>query len=115
MGFEIMGAQAQDTSPNDGIKNGPSTGNMPLMVSLKGRPKTRAQLTPLKGWQPKESVLGENTQSPLIRKARYSPIIAHKLSPINRFTIRKENLLHSGRNIVSSSNKETYFLVSSSN
>ena len=50
MGFEKIGAQAQDTSPNVGIKNGPSTSNRPLMVSLKGMPKTRAQLTPLKDW-----------------------------------------------------------------
>ena len=49
MGFEIMGVQAQDTSPNVGIKNGPNTNNRPLMVSLKGRLKTRAQLAPLKG------------------------------------------------------------------
>ena len=49
MGFEIMGAQAQDTSPNVGIKIGHSTRNRPLMVSLKGRPKTRAQFSPLKG------------------------------------------------------------------
>ena len=49
MGFEIIGAQAQDTSPNIGIKNGSSTSNRPLMVSLKGKPKTRAQFTPLKG------------------------------------------------------------------
>ena len=56
MGFEIMGVQVQDTSQNVGIKNGPSTSNMPLMVSLKGRSKTRAQLAPLKGWQPKESI-----------------------------------------------------------
>ena len=59
MGFEIMGAQAQDTSPNVGIKIGPSTSNRPLMVSLKGRPETRAQFAILKGWQPKESVLRE--------------------------------------------------------
>ena len=39
MGFEIIGAQAQDTSPNIGIKNGPSTSNRPLMVS----PKMQAQ------------------------------------------------------------------------
>ena len=49
MGFEIIGAQAQDTSPNVGIKNGHSTSNRPLVVSLKGKPKTRAQLAPLKG------------------------------------------------------------------
>ena len=42
MGFEIMGAQAQDTSPDVGIKIGPGTSNRPLMASLKGRPKTRA-------------------------------------------------------------------------
>ena len=115
MGFEIIGAQAQDTSPNIGIKNEHSTSNRPLMVSLKGRPKTRAQLTPLKGCQPKEFVLRENTQSPQIRKVRYFPIIVHQLSLINQFTIRKETLLPSGRNIVSSSNKETYYSVSSSN
>ena len=92
-----MGAQAQDTSPNVGIKNGPSTSYRPLLVSLKGRPKTRAQLASLKGWQPKEFVLGENTQTPPIRKVRYFPIITHQLSLINRFTIRKENLLPSGR------------------
>ena len=108
MGFEIIGAQAQDTSPNVEIKNGPSTRNRPLMVSLKGRPETRAQFAPLKGWQPKESILGENTQSPPIRKVRYFPIITPQLSLINRFTIRKENLLPSERNIVSSSDKETY-------
>ena len=50
MGFEIIGAQAQDTRPNVGSKNGPSTRNRPLVVSLKGRPKTRAQLAPIKGW-----------------------------------------------------------------
>ena len=80
MGFEIIGAQAQDTSPNVGIKNGPSTSNRPFKVSLKGRLKTRAQLTPLKGWQPKESVLGENILYPPIRKVRYFPIITHQLS-----------------------------------
>ena len=48
MGFEIMGAQVKDTSPNVGIKKGPSTSNRLLMVSLKGRPKTRAQLAPFK-------------------------------------------------------------------
>ena len=42
MGFEIIGVQAQDASLNVGIKNGPSTCNRPLIVSLKGRPKTRA-------------------------------------------------------------------------
>ena len=42
MGFEIMGAQAQDTSLNVGIKNGSSTDNRPLMVFLKDRPETRA-------------------------------------------------------------------------
>ena len=42
IGFEIMGVQAQDTSPNVGIKNGPSTSNRPSMVSLKGMPKMRA-------------------------------------------------------------------------
>ena len=77
MGFEIMGAQAQDTSPNVRIKNGPSTSHRPLMVSLKGRPKTRAQFAPLKGWQPKESVLGENTQSPPIGKVGYFSIIPY--------------------------------------
>ena len=104
MGFEIMGAQAQDTSPNVGIKNWPSARYRPLMVSLKSRPKTRAQLAPLKGWQPKESVLGENTRSPPIRKVRYFPIITPQLSLINWFTIRKENLLPSERNIISSFN-----------
>ena len=64
MGFEIIGAQTQDTSPNVRIKNGSSTSNRPLVVSLKGSPKMRAQLAPLKGWQPKESVLGGSTQSP---------------------------------------------------
>ena len=49
MGFEIMGVQAQDTSPNVGIKNGPSTSHRPLMVSFKDRPEMRAQFTPLKG------------------------------------------------------------------
>ena len=39
MGFEIIGAQAQDASPNVGIKNGPSTSNRPLMVSLNADPK----------------------------------------------------------------------------
>ena len=112
MGFEIIGAQAQDISPNVGIKNGSITSNRPLMVSLKGRPKTRAQLAPLKGWQPKESVLRKSTRSPSIRKVRYFPIIAHQLSFINQFTIRKENLLPSGRKIVSPSNKETYYSVS---
>ena len=29
MGFEIIGVQAQDTSPNVEIKNGPSTSNRP--------------------------------------------------------------------------------------
>ena len=77
MGFEIIGAQTQDTSSNVKIKNGSSTSNRPLVVSLKGSPKMRAQLAPLKGWQPKESVLGGNTQSPPIRKVRYFPIIAH--------------------------------------
>ena len=48
MGFEIMGSQAQDTSPNVGIKNELSTSNRLLKVSLKGRPKTRAQLVPFK-------------------------------------------------------------------
>ena len=104
IGFQIKGTQAQDTSPNVKIKNGPRTSSRPLMVSLKGRPKTRAQLAPLKGWQPKEFVLGENTQSPPIRKVRYSPIITPQLSLINWFTIRKENLIPSERNIVSSSN-----------
>ena len=97
-----MGAQAQDISPNVEIKNGPSTSNRPLMVSLKGKPKTRVQLAPLKGWQPKESVLGENTQSPPISKVRYFPIITPQLSLINRFTKRKENLLSNERNIISS-------------
>ena len=50
MGFEIIGTQAQDTNPNVGIKNEPSTSNRPLMVSLKGRPKTRVKLVPLKDW-----------------------------------------------------------------
>ena len=68
MGFEIIGMQAQDVSPNVEIKNGPSTSNRPLMVSPKYRQKTRAQLTPLKDWYPNESVLEENTQSPPIRK-----------------------------------------------
>ena len=104
MGFEIIGAQAQDTSPNVGIKNGPSTSKRPLMVSLKGRPETRAKFAPLQSWQPKEFVLGENTQSPPIGKVEYFPIIAPQLSLINRFTIRKENLLSSDRNIISSSN-----------
>ena len=115
MGFEIMGAQAQDTSPNAEIKNGLGISNEPLMVSLKGRPKMRAHFAPLKGWQPKDSVLGENTQSPPNGKVRYFPIITRQLSLINRFTIRKENLLPNEKNIVSSSNKETYYLVSSSN
>ena len=104
MGFEIMGAQTQDTSSNVGIKNGSGTSNRPLMVSLKGMPETRAQLAPLKGWQPKESILRENTQSPPIGKVGYFPIIAPQLSLINRFMIRKENLLPSDKNIVSSSN-----------
>ena len=85
------------TQAQNGIKNGPSTSNRPLMTSPKYRPKTRAQFTPLKGWQHKESVLGENTKSPPIRKVRYSPIITPQLSLINWFTIRKENLLPSGR------------------
>ena len=89
MGFEIIGAQAQDTSLNFGIKNGPNTSNRPLIVSLKGRLETRAQLALLKGWQTKESILGENAQSPPIEKVRYFPIISHQLSLINRFTIRK--------------------------
>ena len=110
-----MGAQAQDTSPNVGIKIGPGTSNRPLMVSLKDMPKTRAQFAPLKGWQPKESVLGENTQSPPIGEVRYFPIITSQLSLINRLTIRKENLIPSERNIVSSSNKETCYSMSSSN
>ena len=42
MGFEIMGAQAQDTNLNVEIKNGPNTSNRPLMVSLKGKPEMRA-------------------------------------------------------------------------
>ena len=50
MGFEIIGVQAQDASPNVEIKNGPSTSNRPLMVSLKCRPKTRVQLAHLKDW-----------------------------------------------------------------
>ena len=103
------------TQAQNEIKNGSSTSNRPLMTSPKYRSKTRAQFTPLKGWQPKESILRENTQSPPIGKVRYFPIIAHQLSLINRFTIRKENLLPSGRYIVSSSNKETYYSVSSSN
>ena len=48
MGFEIIDAQAQDTSPTIRIKNGPSTSNRPLMISPKYRPKMRAQLVPLK-------------------------------------------------------------------
>ena len=115
MEFEIMDAQAQDTNPNVGIKIRPSTSNKPLMVSLKFRLEIRAQFALLKGWQPKESVLGENTQSLPIGEVRYFPIITPQLSLINRFTIRKENLLHSERNIVSSSNKETCYSVSSSN
>ena len=103
------------TQAQNGIKNGSSSSNRPLMKSPKYRPKTRAQFTLLKGWQPKESILGENTQSPLIGKVKYFSIISHQLSLINRFTIRKENLLPSGRNIISSSNKETYYSVSSSN
>ena len=103
------------TQAQNGIKNEPSTSNRPLMTSPKYSSKTRAQFTHLKGWQPKESILGENTQSPPIGKVRYFPIIAHQLSLINRFTIRKENLLPSGGNIVSSSNKKTYYPVSSSN
>ena len=50
MGFEIIGAQTQDASPNVRIKRGPSTSNRPLMVSPKCRPETRAQLAPLKDW-----------------------------------------------------------------
>ena len=50
MGFEIIGAQAQDASPNVGGKNGLSTRNRPLMVSPKCWPKTKAQLSPLKDW-----------------------------------------------------------------
>ena len=119
MGFKIIDAQAQNTSLNARLKKGlrsrPSTSAGPLITSPKYRPKTRVQFTPLKGWQPKESILGENTQSSPIGKVRYFPIIAHQLSLINRFTIKKENILPSGRNIVSSSNKETYYSVSSSN
>ena len=115
IGFEIMGVQAQDTSPNVGIKNGPSISHRPLMVSLKGKPETRAQFAPLKRWQPKEFVLGENTQSSPIEKVGYFPIIAPQLSLINRFKIRKENLLPTDRNIVSSSNYETCYSISSSN
>ena len=74
------------TQAQNGIKNEFSTSNRPLMTSPKYRPKTRAQLTPLKGWQPKESILGENTQSLPIGKVRYFSIIAHQLSLINRFT-----------------------------
>ena len=48
MGFEIIGVQAQDTSPNIGIKNGPNTSNRPSLVSPKCRPETRAELAPLK-------------------------------------------------------------------
>ena len=99
-----MGAQTQDTRPNVGIKIGPSTSNRPLMVSLKGRPKTRAQFAPLKGWQPKESVLGENIKSPPIGEVRYSPIITPQLSFINWLTIRKKYLLPNKINIVSSFN-----------
>ena len=115
MGFEIIGAQAQDASPNIGIKNGPSINNRHLMVSPKCRPETRAQLAPLKNWYPKESILEENINFPPIRKVGYFLIITHQLSLINRFAIRKENLLPNGRNIVSSSNKEKYYSVSSSN
>ena len=50
MRLDIIGVQAQDTSPNVEIKKGPSTSSRPLIVSLKGRPKMRAQLAPLKDW-----------------------------------------------------------------
>ena len=52
MGFEIIGAQAQDVNPRIRSKNGPSTNNRPLMVSTKCRPKTRAQLSPLNTGSP---------------------------------------------------------------
>ena len=53
IGFKIMGAQTQNTSPNVRLKKGlrsrPSTSVGPLMASPKHRPKTRAQVTPSKG------------------------------------------------------------------
>ena len=48
MGFEIIGARAQDASLIVGIKNGPSTSNRPLIASPKCRPEARAQLASLK-------------------------------------------------------------------
>ena len=73
MGFKIIGAQAQNTSPNAKLKkvirSRPSTSAGPLMTSLKYRPKTRAQFTIQKaGNVIKEFVLKENTQSLPIRK-----------------------------------------------
>ena len=38
IGSKIMGMQAQDISPNVGIKNKLSTSNKPLMVPLVSRP-----------------------------------------------------------------------------
>ena len=50
MGFEIIGVQTQDASPNIRIKNGPSASNRPLTVFPKCRPEMKAQLAPLKDW-----------------------------------------------------------------
>ena len=54
IGFKIMVAQAQNTSPNARVKKGlrsrPSTSAGPLTTSPKHMPKTRAQVTPSKGW-----------------------------------------------------------------
>ena len=49
------------------------------------------------------------------KESRDFLIIDPQLSLVNQFTIRKENLSPNGRNIVSSSNKERYYFVSSSN
>ena len=109
MGFKIIGPQAQNRSPNARIKKGlrswPSTSVGPLMTSPKYRPK-KGPNSPLQkdGNVIKEFILKENTQSPPIRKTKYFLIIAHQLSLINRFTIKKENLSSNGRIIISSSN-----------
>ena len=54
IGFKIIGAQAQNMSPNARLKKGlrsrHSTSAGLLMTSPKYRPKIRAQFTPSKGW-----------------------------------------------------------------
>ena len=73
MGFKIIGAQAQNTSPNARLKKGlrskPSTSSGPLMTSPNIGPKQEPN-SPLQkaGNVIKEFVLKENIQSPPIRK-----------------------------------------------